>query len=378
MGENHKKFEDLHRASGFINLNPLQRGGVLSDAARRVVPEWCDGYSVCDFCEGCLDRIKNPPVESFVHETLPEFLGTETARVTNGARESKFIVMHSLCEKGDCIVLDSNAHYTSYVAAERAGVEFFEVEKTGEPEYEILEDKYAEKIEEAKSKTGKPPKLALLTYPDGNYGNLPDAERVAKICHQYDVPLLLNCAYSVGRMPISAKNLGADFIVGSGHKSMAASGPVGVLGTSSEYAEVLFRKSEKYKIKEVELLGCTSRGLPIITLMASFPAVVERVKNWGEEVEKARKFSKQMENLGMQQMGQRPHNHDLMFFAAPIFFEISNRHKKGRFFLYKELKDRGIVGIKSGLTKHFKMSTYQLTGEEIERVVSAFTEISKL
>ena len=56
-----------------------------------------------------------------------------------------------------------------------------------------------------------------------------DAEKIASICHEYDVPLLLNGAYAVGRMPVSAKEIGADFIVGSGHKSMAASGPVGVL-----------------------------------------------------------------------------------------------------------------------------------------------------
>ena len=119
--------------------------------------------------------------------------------------------------------------------------------------------------------------LAVLTYPDGNYGNLADARAVADACHDYGVPLLLNGAYAVGRMPVNARELGADIIVGSGHKSMAASGPVGVLGASEEYARTIFRLSSTKKNKEVELLGCTVRGAPLLTLMASFPAVVERV-----------------------------------------------------------------------------------------------------
>ena len=56
-----QKFKDLHReALKYINLNPLQRGGILSDAARKLVNEWADGYSVSDYCGGCLDKIKKP------------------------------------------------------------------------------------------------------------------------------------------------------------------------------------------------------------------------------------------------------------------------------------------------------------------------------
>ncbi|PKP54375.1 MAG: O-phospho-L-seryl-tRNA:Cys-tRNA synthase [Candidatus Altiarchaeales archaeon HGW-Altiarchaeales-3] len=372
-----QKFKDIHRqTSGYINLNPLQRGGILSDDARKLVNEWADGYSVCDFCDGCIDHIKNPPIEEFVHDKLPEFLGTEIARITHGARESKFIVMHSMCEKGDTVLFDSNAHYSSFVAAERAGVNVFTTPKTEYPEFKINEDNYADKIEEIKKETGKLPKLALLTYPDGNYGNLADAKKVGKICHEYDVPFLLNGAYSVGRMPVNARELNADFIVGSGHKSMAASGPIGVLGTGEEYENKLFRKSEKYKIKEVELLGCTSRGLPIITLMASFPHVLERIRRWDEEVSNARWFLNKISEIpGIKALGVQPTKHDLNFIETPVFYEISKKHKKRGYFLQKELKEKGIVGIKSGLTKFFKLSTYLLTKEEIKTVADAFLDV---
>ncbi len=361
------------KTKDFINIDPLQTGGKLTPEARKALAEWGDGYSVCDFCQGRLDEIRTPPIYDFVYKDLPEFLGCEVARVTNGAREAKFAVMHSLAKDGAWIVMDSNAHYSSYVAAERAGLNVAEVPNTGYPDFRIEPEKFAETIDETKKRGDVV--LALITYPDGNYGNLPDVRKIARICAEYDVPLLVNAAYAVGRMPVKLKDLGADFIVGSGHKSMAASGPVGVLGMREEWEETVLRKSTKYRNKEIELLGCTARGATIMTLIASFPRVKERVKRWGEEVEKARYFASRMEEMGIKQLGEKPHNHDLLFFHAENLYEISKRVKGGRFFLYKELKSRRIHGIKPGLTRYFKLSTYGLSKEEVEYVLDAFRDI---
>ena len=376
MPDNLEKFTCLKRDIAKINIDPLQRGGILTPAAREALLEWGDGYSICDFCAGMLDHITNPPVEEFVHAVLPEFLGTDEVRVTHGARESKFAAMHALCEKGDWVVMDGNAHYTTVLAAERAGLKIEYVPSSKEPDYAITAEGYVQAIERAYEHKGNV-SMAVLTYPDGNYGNLADARAVSDACHDYGVPLLLNGAYSVGRMPVNARELGADIIVASGHKSMAASGPVGLLGASEEYARTMFRVSSTKKNKEVELLGCTVRGAPLLTLMASFPAVVERIRHWPEEVEKARAFSSEMEKLGMRQLGDRPHNHDLMFFLAENLFEISQKAKKGRYFLYRDLKERGISGIKPGLTRQFKLSTFGLSKNETDEVIRAFDEIIK-
>ncbi|AKB55911.1 MULTISPECIES: O-phospho-L-seryl-tRNA:Cys-tRNA synthase [Methanosarcina] len=373
-----QKFGFIKRETlGSINIDPLQTGGRLTEAAKQALVEWGDGYSVCDFCGGVLDQIKKPPIYDFVHKALPEFLDCDEARVTNGARESKFAVMHSIGKPGDWIVLDGLAHYSSYVAAERAGLNIKTVPHSGSPDYYLDPEGYATAIEEVTKESGKPPALALVTYPDGNYGNLPDARKIASVCHQYDVPLLLNGAYAVGRMPVSAKEIGADFIAGSGHKSMAASGPIGVLGVSEEYAPIVLRKSKHNKVKEVEFLGCTARGATVMTLIASFPDVVKRVRNWDQEVENARWFSARLEEMGFIQRGQKPHSHDLMFFEAPRFYEISEKVKKGRYFLYKDLKARNIHGIKSGLTKYFKLSTFGLGREKLEVVADSFEDILK-
>jgi len=375
MLDNLDKFKCLKRGtSGAINIDPLQRGGVLTPEAREAILEWADGYSVCDFCTGSLESIDNPPIREFVQEVLPEFLEADQVRITHGAREGIFAAMHALCEKGETVVADGNAHYTTLLAAELAGLQVEPVPASQEPHYRVDPQGYEEAIERARGR-GEVVGMAVLTYPDGNYGNLVDPRAVSEICRREGVPLTINGAYSVGRMAVGAKSLGADVIVGSGHKSMASSGPIGVIGTCDDLAARIFRRSQLVPHKELEMLGCTLRGAGILTMMASFPAVVERTKLWDEEVEKARWFAGEMEKLGMDLQGDRPHGHDLMFFKSEILYEISKTAKKGRYFLYRELKKRKIFGIKPGLTRQFKLSSYLLPRDDLKMVLSAFEEI---
>jgi Sep-tRNA:Cys-tRNA synthetase len=365
-----QKLASLRRQhKGLINLMPLQTGGLLTDAARKALIEFGDGYSVCDFCEGSLCNVTNPPIRDFVKEILPQFLGCEVATITHGAREAKFMVMHSLTKPGDSIMVDASKHYTTIVAAERAGLNIIEVPNSGYPEFIIDVDEYAPLIKQYA------PKLILLTYPDGNYGNLPDAKRLGEIAQEHSIPYILNGAYAVGRLPTSMDEIGADFIIGSGHKSMASAGPAGVLGMKKKWEETVLRKSGKYGKKEIELLGCTIRGVPIITLMASFPYVKERIQHWDEQVSKAQWFSAQLEKLGFEQLGEKPHRHDLLHFEAPALYEISKGVRERGFFLYKELKERGIWGPQPGLAKSFKLSTFAADRQQLAFTVDSFKAI---
>jgi Sep-tRNA:Cys-tRNA synthetase len=371
-----KRSKSLDRLSGLrrqhkglINLMPLQTGGILTGAAREALVEFGDGYSVCDFCEGTLCNVTNPPIRDFVHDLLPEFLGSEVATIAHGAREAKFMVMHSLARPGDSIIVDANRHYTTVVAAERVGLNIIEVPSSGPLEFKIDVNRYRSLIEQ------HAPRLILLTYPDGNYGNLPDAEKLGGIAQELNVPYVLNAAYAVGRMPVRMSEMGADFIVGSGHKSMASAGPSGVLGMKRKWEEIVLRRSSTYGKKEVELLGCSIRGVPLITLMASFAYVRDRVGDWDEQVSKAQWFSGELEKLGFIQLGEKPHRHDLLHFETPALFEISNRVRERGYFLHKELKERGIWGPQPGMAKSFKLSTFAADRQQLAFVVDSFRAI---
>ncbi len=386
-----RKYVGLHRkyAGGqLINLNPIQRGGILTEEARRVIVEFGDGYSVCDWCPAKtprLDMIRRPPIMEFM-EDLAEFLGMDVARVVTRCREAKFIAFRMLGKPGDYVVVDSLAHYSTYLAAELAGLRVKEVPHGGYPEFRVDVEAYAEKIEEVKRETGRPPVLAVLTHVDYMYGNLNDAARVAEICHEHDVPLLLNAAYTAGVMPVDGRKLGVDILVSSGHKSWAASAPTGILAATHEMAEKILRhpriqgdwSGRTFKVKELALLGCTVMGAPLVTLMASFPAVVERVQHWGDEVKKARYLVEQVERIeGTKQLGVKPKEHTLIHIESKGLYRVSQSHKRRGFFLYDELKKRKIVGIQPGLTKHFKLNTYGLSWEQVKYVAESFLEIAE-
>lgn len=357
-----------------LNINPLQRGGFLPREARKALYEYSDGYSVCDYCAGRLDEVTRPAVHHFLDD-LASFIGVDHVRTVHGAREGKYAVMHALCQPGDTVVADGNAHYTTHLAAERNQLSIVEVPNNNYPDYRITPDNFKEVLDEQLDQ-GEDISLAVLTHVDGDYGNLTDARAIGRITHNYGIPLLLNCAYSMGRLPIDAQALNADFVVGSGHKSMAASGPIGVLGMKEEWADKILKRSERHAVKEIEMLGCTSRGAPIATLMASLPHVMDRVERWEGEVLKTRDFVDKMEGLGgIKQIGVRPKEHDLVRFETPVFDEIASKHPRRGFFLYEELKDRKIVGIKRGQTRWFKGSIYGFSQRQVDYIAQAFTEI---
>jgi len=284
------------------------------------------------------------------------------------------------------MVLDSLAHYTSYLAAELNHVGVREVPNSGHPDFAITPDGYKETLDAVEDDTGNLPKLALLTHVDYGYGNLADAAAIGKLCRQRGVPFLLNTAYSSGVMPVDARRLNADFISCSGHKSWAASSSIGILATTDEYADRLFEKSsirgdwsgKSFGAKELATFGCSPVvGLPAMTLMASFPAVVERVEHFSEHVENARSLIVELEKIeGLQCLGQRPHLHTLFNMESTPFYEVSKTHKKRGYFLYRGLKKRGVVGVHAGMTRSFKINTYGLSGVEIEKVAQAFREVA--
>jgi len=112
--------------------------------------------------------------------------------------------------------------------------------------------------------------------------------------------------------------------------------------------------------------------------MYSFLHVVKRVYGWEEELEKTRWFIREMEKMdGVHLIGEDPHNHHLLHFETPIFWEISKHHRRKGFFLAEEMIKRGIVGLQRGLSRHIKLSLYGLERDQIEKVRDAFFEIAE-
>jgi Sep-tRNA:Cys-tRNA synthetase len=81
---------------------------------------------------------------------------------------------------------------------------------------------------------------------------------------------------------------------------------IGVIGTTYEYSDTITKKSivrgdwsgRGFTKKEIAFFGCSPVfGLPVMTLISSFPYIVERVGRWNKEVENARYFVEKMEKM---------------------------------------------------------------------------------
>lgn len=383
IGDN---IEVRDREESYININPIQAGGRLTLEARKALLAYGDGYSVCDHCLSPfrLDYIKRPPIADF-HEDLAEFLNMDVVRVVPGARRGFQAVAQAILQKGDIVLVSSLAHYTLCLAIEEVGAVWKEIPAN---EDNIVTAELAlKKVESVKKELGKLPKLVAVSHFDSSFGNEHEVKGIAEVAHNFGIPFLCNGAYTVGIMPVDGKEIEADFIVGSGHKSMAAPAPTGVLATTEEFAGILFRVTEergditgrRFGIKEIGLLGCTVMGAPLVAMMASFPMVKQRVKNWREEVEKANHFAEQFLRIeGNRVASEMPRKHTLTKVNTELSFgQVAAKHRERGYFLYSALKKRGIIGLIPGATKEWKLSTYNLNWKQVKYLESAFLEIAK-
>jgi len=370
----------------FININPIQAGGRLTKEARKALIAYGDGYSICDYCfkPFRLDFIKRPPVHDFYQE-LAEFVGMDQARVVRGARRGFQIVASSLLNSGDIALISSLGHYSLALAVESVGAIWKEVPLN--EKNIITAENTQKKIESVKKETGKFPRLIAISHIDYMFGNEHDVSGIAKIAKEYEIPFLYNGAYTVGIMPVNGKKIGADFIVGSGHKSMASPAPTGVLAVTDEFSKKVFKTTEssgdvtgrKFGVKEVYLLGCTVMGAPLIAMMASFPRVKERVKHWDEEIKKSNYFIREFLKIkGNKAVSEMPRKHTLSKVdSTGSFDKIAKKHKRRGYFLCDELTKRKITGIFPGATRQFKLNTYGLTWDQIKYLGNVFREIAE-
>ena len=370
----------------FINLDPIQVGGRLTTEAMKAMIAWGDGYSVCDNCRKPfrLDYIEKPPLKDF-HVDVAEWLGMAQARTVPGARRGFQQVAGTYVEKGDPVLIGALAHYTSYLSVELQKGVVREIPKTADNH--VTAEDTANRIEDVIREFGTEPKLLFIDHVDYQFGNMHDVKGIVKVAHQYDIPVLCNGVYTVGIMPVNGKELGVDFIVGSGHKSMAAPAPSGILAATEERADEVFRTTQmegditgrKFGIKEVGILGCSLMGAPIVGLLASFPTVKARVEHFDEELANSKIVVEALRSIeGTKIVSEYPRKHTLTRVdTTGSFDQVAQTHKKRGFFLSSALGKKGIRGIIPGATKVWKINTYGMTRKQAEYVADAYLEIAE-
>ncbi len=369
-----------------INIDPIQAGGKLTGDAIKAIIAYGDGYSVCDNCRkpNRLDCIAKPPIDRF-HRDVAAWLNMDEARMMPGARRAFQAVAHTYVKPGDPVLLTALSHYTEFLAVEEAGGVPCEI--PADADHKITPEAAAAKLDEVKKKFGRAPVLALIDHVDYQFGNLHDFAGIAKVAHESDVPILYNGAYTVGTMPVDGKALGADFVVGSGHKSMASPAPSGVLAVTAERAKEVFRTTQiegdvtkrRFGVKEPEMMGCTLMGATLVGMMASFPHVKERVKHFDMELENNRVEMEALLSItGTKILSEYPRKHTLTRVDTLGSFDtIAGDHPKKGFYFSSALNDKGIFGIIPGATRVWKFNTYGITAKQARYLADAFVAVAE-
>ncbi len=369
-----------------INIDPIQAGGRLTADAMKAAIAYGDGYSVCDNCRkpNRLDYISKPPIMDF-HKDVAAWLNMDEIRTVPGARRGFQAVAQTYVNKGDPVLLTSLSHYTEFLAIEEAGGIAREVPV--DEKKIVSPDAVAVKIEEIRKEFGKPPVLAFIDHVDYQFGNMHDVQAIAKVTRQYDVPILYNGAYTVGILPVNGKELGVDFVVGSGHKSMASPAPSGILAATTERAAEVFRTTSivgdvtkrKFGIKEPEMMGCTLMGVTLVGMMASFPHVKERVKHFDLELANHKIVTDALLSIeGTKILSEYPRRHTMTRIDTTASFDkVAEAHKKRGFYFSSALEEKGVTGIIPGATKVWKFNTYGTTKKQAQHLADAFVAIAR-
>lgn len=71
--------------------------------------------------------------------------------------------------------------------------------------------------------------VAMFTHVSNVFGYILPIEQMAALCHQYDVPFVIDAAQSAGVLPIQLDALGADYIAMPGHKGLLGPQGTGIL-----------------------------------------------------------------------------------------------------------------------------------------------------
>ncbi len=140
---------------------------------------------------------------------------------TKNCTEGLNIAIRTLVKPGNRVVISGFEHnavtrplYALNAKISIAGRKLFDADDTIDAFENVL-------------KTGAD--VAIFTHCSNVFGYILPVAEIASLCKKYNVPFIIDAAQSAGILPISLKELGADFIAMPGHKGLLGPQGTGIL-----------------------------------------------------------------------------------------------------------------------------------------------------
>jgi cysteine desulfurase / selenocysteine lyase len=226
-------------------------------------------------------------------EKIANFINVRPEEIifTRNTTESINLIAHSWArlnlEKGDGIAITELEHHSNIVPWQILSQEIgTQLEYVGIDENGFLDLESMIKL----ISSGKV-KLVSISHMSNVLGTIVPIERIIKIAHEYDIPVIVDGAQSVPHMPVNAKNMDCDFLVFSAHKMLGPTG-VGVLYAKKEYLDKMkpfigggdmIKEVFKFHTNYNEVPYKFEAGTPNIADVIGFGTAIEYLKKIGME-----------------------------------------------------------------------------------------------
>jgi cysteine desulfurase/selenocysteine lyase len=333
-------------------------------------------------------------------QAVAGFIGVKDSRrvvFTRGTTESINLVAQSWLrprlQAGDRIVLTEMEHHSNQipwqlVAQERqAELDYVSITDSGELELNHLEQLLAQR-----------PRLLAVTAVSNVLGTINPLETILDLAQRYEVPVMVDAAQAVGRIPLEDWAERCDFLAFSGHKLYGPTG-IGVLcGRFDRLDEMspwqggggMIAKVGRQSSSWAAIPARLEAGTPPIAEAVALQAAIEYVQQWG--VPKIRQHEQELVAHALNRLAEEP---DVTVYGPSqaskrtgvVSFDLEGVHPHD----VAQILDETGIAVRAGhhctqvlherlgvrATVRLSMALYN-TLEEIDSAVSALANVRKV
>lgn len=333
-------------------------------------------------------------------EKIANFINVRPEEIvfTRNTTESINLIAHSWArtnlKKDDGVAITELEHHSNIVPWQILSQEIgTRLEYVGIDENGFLDLEYLIELISLKKV-----RLVSLSHMSNVLGTIVPIERIIKIAHENDIPVLVDGAQSVPHMPVDVRNMDCDFLVFSAHKMLGPTG-VGVLYAKKEVLEKMrpfmgggdmIKEVFKFHTNYNEVPYKFEAGTPNIADVVGFGAAIDYLEKIG--MENIRKHEIDLTEYALESMLSINHltvygPRDPNYRGGVISFNIADIHPHD---LATIMNDHGIA-IRSGhhcaqvlmqrldvpATSRASFYIYN-TKEEIDKFVNAIKEAGRI